>query len=139
MLFPNEKIIVTENFDVHQDWDVPIPGFFIVASVKKRVSLLDFDDDERKEFFELVFKLRKGMKEVLGINEVYFFQDESTHHKLFHLWIFPRYDWMDKFGDKIQSIRPIIEYSKCEMTDEKNISEVKDAVQKMRKYFGSGC
>ena len=137
MLFPNEKIIVTDNFDVHQDWDVPIPGFFIIVSTRGRISLLDFSAKEREDFFELMVKLRRGMKEVLGIKEVSFFQDESTHHKLFHMWIFPRYDWMDKFGEKIQAIRPIIEYSKQEMTDEKNIFEVKSAVQKMKKYCSS--
>jgi diadenosine tetraphosphate (Ap4A) HIT family hydrolase len=137
MLFPNEKIIVTKNFDVHQDWDVPIPGFFIVASARGRISILDFDEEERKEFYDLVFRLRRGMKDVLGIEEVCFFQDERTHHKLFHLWIFPKHNWMNKFGEKIQSIRPAIEYAKKEMIDEKNLSEIKLAVQKMRKYFKS--
>ncbi len=135
MLFPNEKIIVTENFDVHQDWDVPIPGFFIIASVKGRISLLDFSEAERTEFFELLVKLRKGMKDVLGITEVCLFQDEGTHHNLFHLWVFPRYTWMEKFGEKIQSIRPIIEYAKKEMVNEKNIAKVKEGAMKMKSYF----
>lgn len=134
-LFPNEKIIITEYFDVHQDWGVPIPGFFIIASRKGRVSLDEFDDEEANEFFGLVRKLRRGMKEVLGIKTVCLFQDEGTHHRLFHLWIFPRHQWMGKFGEKIESIRPIIDYAKRTMINDDAFKEVKDMVRKMKGYM----
>ncbi|MDP4007255.1 MAG: diadenosine tetraphosphate hydrolase [bacterium] len=134
-LFANEKIIVTEYFDIHQDWEVPIPGFFIIASTKGKISLDEFDDEETNEFSDLVRKLRKGMREVLGIRAVCFFQDEGTHHGLFHLWVFPRYEWMDKFGVKIESIRPIINYAKENMVNEDVSREVKDMVKKMRDYM----
>lgn len=134
-LFPNEKILVTQYFDIHQDWAVPIPGFFIIASTKGRIALDEFSGEEANEFFALLRKLRKGMREILGINTVCFFQDEGTHHRLFHLWIFPRYKWMDKFGVKIESIRPIIQYAKENMADENTIQEVKDMVRKMADYM----
>ena len=134
-LFPNDKIIVTQYFDIHQDWITPIPGFFIIASIKGRISLDEFDDEEANEFFALVRKLRKGMRDILGIKVVYFFQDESTHHGLFHLWIFPRYEWMGKFGQKIESVRPIIDYAKENMINENISLEVKDMVKKMADYM----
>ncbi|MDD5750729.1 MAG: diadenosine tetraphosphate hydrolase [Candidatus Pacebacteria bacterium] len=134
-LFPNEKIIITEYFDVHQDWAVPIPGFFIIASRKGRVSLNEFADNEASEFFALLRKLRKGMKDVLGIENVCLFQDEATHHRLFHLWIFPRYPWMDEFGTRIESIRPAIEHAKQNMVNEKALREVKDMVKTMGEYM----
>ena len=134
-LFPNEKIIITEYFDVHQDWDIPIPGFFIIASKRGRVSLDEFNDKEADEFFSLVRKLRKGMREVLGIETIRFFQDEGTHHHLFHLWIVPRYEWMNKFGEKIESIRPMINYAKENMANEEISDEVKDMVKQMRDYM----
>ena len=134
-LFPNDKIIVTKYFDIHQDWDVPIPGFFIIASTKGKISLDEFDDEEANEFFVLVRKLRKGMREILGIKTVYFFQDESTHHGIFHLWVFPKYEWMDQFGQKIESIRPIINYAKENMVNEDVSGEVKDMVKKMADYM----
>ncbi|MCP6726840.1 MAG: diadenosine tetraphosphate hydrolase [Patescibacteria group bacterium] len=133
-LFPNEKIIITKYFDVHQDWDVSIPGFFIIASKTGKVSLDEFNNEEADEFFSLVRKLRRGMREVLRIETVCFFQDEGTHH-LFHLWIFPRYEWMNKFGEKIESIRPIINYAKENMANEKVLSEVKEMVKQMRDYM----
>ena len=137
MLFPNEKIIVTKLFDVHQDWEIPIPGFFIIASIRKIKSIGEFNDEEVNEFINLLREIRKGMKEKLGINEVYLFQNEATSHKLFHLWILPRYPWMDKFGYKIESIRPIIEYSKKNMKNEKVFLEVKEYAKKMREHMSS--
>ena len=134
-LFPNEKIIITENFDVHQDWGVPIPGFFIIASRKGRISLDEFDAEEADEFFNLVRKLRKGMKDILKIKTVCFFQNEGTHHKLFHMWIFPRHEWMNKFGEKIESIRPIIDYARSSMVNDSVFEEIKDMVRKMREYM----
>jgi len=134
-LFPNEKIIITKHFDVHQDWGVPIAGFFIITSLRKVISIEEFSDDEIDEFIQLLRKIRKGMKDTLGIDRVCFFQDENTTHKIFHIWIFPRHLWMNRFGEKIESIRPIIEYSKENMCNEKVFSEVRECVSKMKEYM----
>ena len=74
------------------------------------------------------------MKKVLGIKDVYLFQNEDSKHN-FHLWIFPRHKWMEKFGRKIQSVRPITEYAEKNMTKDGNIREVKDAVKQMKEYM----
>ncbi len=134
-IFPNEKIIITKNFDVHQDWEVPIPGFFVIASRKNKVSFDEFNAEEIDELFNLIKKLRKGMREVLDIKIVCFFQDEGTHDHLFHIWIFPRHGWMNEFGSKIESIRPIINYAKNNMVNEDVFEEVKDMVGKMKEYM----
>ncbi len=76
------------------------------------------------------------MRELLNIDEVYLFQNEDTEHG-FHFWIFPRYDWMDKFGRKIQSVRPIIEFSKTNMLESSTIKDVKETARKMRDYMSN--
>jgi len=118
ILFPKEEIITTKLFNVAQDWEVPIAGFFIVAPLRKIKSISEFTDEEAIEFINLIKKVRKGMRQVLKIEEVYLFQNEDTEHG-FHFWIFPRFDWMEKFGRKIQSVRPIINYAKENMLDQK--------------------
>ncbi|MBI4167938.1 MAG: diadenosine tetraphosphate hydrolase [Candidatus Aenigmarchaeota archaeon] len=135
-LFPDEKIIVTEHFDVHQDWEVPIPAFFIIASIRKIRSVEEFNDEEAGEFIKLVRRIRKGMKEVLKIKDVYLFQNEDTKHD-FHLWLFPRYEWMEKFGRKIESVRPIINHSKENMTNDRISAQVKKAVKQMKEYMNT--
>ena len=133
-LFPKETIIITKYFDIHQDWEVPIPGFFIIALKRKVSSIGDFTKEEAQEFFELLYKLRKGMKDILKIKHVYLFQTEDAEQR-FHLWIFPRFDWMEKFGRKSESIRPIINYAKENMVTKEVFKEVKDMVKKMKKYM----
>ncbi|MEK6960070.1 MAG: hypothetical protein AABX47_02780 [Nanoarchaeota archaeon] len=69
-LFPGETVIITRFFDVHQDWSVPIQGFFIIKPKRKMKSIADFSDEESVEFIRLLCALRKGMRDVLGIKEV---------------------------------------------------------------------
>lgn len=133
-LFPNETVIITKFFGVHQDWSVPIPGFFIIEPLRKMKSIADLSDEEADEFIDLLRETRKGMKDVLNINEVYLFQNEDSRHG-FHLWVFPRHDWMERFGRQIQSVRPIMDYAEENMASDLVISEVKDCVRKMGQYM----
>ena len=75
------------------------------------------------------------MEEILNIKDVYFFQNEDTESN-FHLWIFPRHEWMENFGRKIQSVRPIMEYAQENMANEEIFQEVKASVSKMKEYMG---
>ena len=134
ILFPKESIITAKYFGVHQDWKVPIPRFFIIASLRKLKSIDEFSEKEPFEFISLICKIRKGMRDVLKIEEVYFFQNEDSDHG-FHLWIFPRHKWMEKFGRKIQSVRPIIDYAKENMLNEEVFNEVKECVRKMKEFM----
>lgn len=136
-LFPSDQIIESEHFDAHQDWEIPIVGMFIIASkdTTKR-SVMDFDNEELRELFEVMKKIRIAMKEVLGIQDVYLFQNEDTEHG-FHMWLFPRHEWMEKFGRKIQSVRPIINASKERYSEEPHLSEVSEAARKVRAYLST--
>ncbi len=133
-LFPDEVILTTDNFIVAQDWEVPIAGFFILSTKRKIRSISEFNEEEAREFGVLIKKVRIGMGEALDINDVYFFQNEDSVHG-FHLWMFPRYEWMKEFGAKIESVRPIMKYAQgLEITDEL-LAEVKEAARLVREYF----
>ena len=110
ILFPDEIVFETENFKIAQDWEVPIAGFLIISSKRKVKSIVDLTETEAKEFIVLLQRVRKGLYKKLNIEEVYLFQNEDTDH-WFHFWIFPRHKWMDPFGRKIQSVRPIMDYA----------------------------
>lgn len=134
ILFPNENIVTTDLFSVNQDWEIPIPGFFIIAPLRKLKSIDEFTDEEASEFINLTRKIREGMRDVLKIEEAYFFQNEDSEHG-FHLWIFPRHKWMEKFGRKIQSVRPIMNYAKENMLSEDVFEEVRESVRKMKEFM----
>jgi hypothetical protein len=86
------------------------------------------------EFAKLLKFLRKGLLVKLKIKEVYLFQNEDSKFG-FHLWIFPRHEWMEKFGRKIQSVRPIMNYAKENMMTPEVIDELKKNVRIMKLYF----
>jgi diadenosine tetraphosphate (Ap4A) HIT family hydrolase len=134
VLFPDQTVFEGEHFSIEQDWETPIPGFFILGSKRNINSFSEFTDDESTEFMKLLKKVRKVMEEVLDIKEVYFFQNEDSDKK-FHLWIFPRHEWMEKFGRKIQSVRPIMDYAEKNLANEEMIEKVKEAVKKIRDYM----
>ncbi len=133
-LFPNENLITTQLFNVGQDWEVPIPGFFIIAPLREIKSITEFTDLEAAEFIDLIRRVRKGMRDVLNIKEVYFFQNEDTEHG-FHFWIFPRREWMEKFGRKIESVHPIIKYAEQHMLSDDVFRDVSRDVAAMKKYL----
>ena len=148
ILFPNEIVISTTHFTIAQDWEVPIVGFFIISSHRKQVrTLSEFNDLEAQEFIFLLRKLRKGMSDILKIQDVYLFQNEDTQHG-FHFWMFPRHRWMEPLGRKIESIRtimnyatkvqtlgPIIEHACHERKSEEFCKEVRGAVRLMKEYM----
>ena len=102
-------ISATEHFVAQQDYAVPIPGFIIISSKRHIQSIDEFNSQERNDFIEFLCKIRKGMRECLKIKTVYLIQEEDASH--FHLWLFPRYDWMKQFGKKIKSVKPIMKWA----------------------------
>lgn len=80
ILFSDENIITTKLWNIHQDREVPIPGFFIIVPLRKMRSLSEFTDEEMVEFISILRVVRRGMQSVLSIQDVYFFQNGDTSH-----------------------------------------------------------
>jgi diadenosine tetraphosphate (Ap4A) HIT family hydrolase len=122
----------TDNFNVGQDWETPISGFFILAPKRKIKSITDFTKEESHELIDVLLKIRNAMRTVLKIKEVFIFQEEKTNFN-FHIWILPRYNWMDKIGNN--SLREILEYAQENMKSTKDIKEVEEAARKVKEYL----
>lgn len=128
-------IVKSKYFDAHQDYEIPIPGFIIISSRRHIQSIDEFTEDERTDFIKFLCEVRSAQRKILGIDVIYLVQEEDTSHH-FHVWMFPRFDWMEeKFGHKIQSVRPIMEYARENMKTEANIQAVEVAVQKLKQFF----
>lgn len=131
-------IAESEYFVAEQDYEFPIPGFVIVASKRHVQSIDEFSDDEQRDFIKFLCRLRLSMRKALAIEHVYIIQEEDTTTSHFHVWLFPRYEWMkEKFGRKIESVKPIMEYARKNMKTENNIQEVEIATQKLKQFFSS--
>lgn len=131
---PGGIIAETKNFLLHQDPEVPIKGFLIIASKKHIQSISQITPGESLELFDLVYRARLAMKNTADINEVTIIQEERSGH--FHLWLLPKYEWMtDKFGNSLSSIREMMNYSKENLKMKDNINEILFIVSKLKDVF----
>ncbi|MFB6075862.1 MAG: HIT family protein [Candidatus Aenigmatarchaeota archaeon] len=135
-----EVVAETEGFMVQQDFEIPIPGFMILSSKEHLKGIEQFDENQRKEFIDLLYRTRKAMNEVLDVEYVYIVQEEDTIDKPsspshFHLWLFPRYKWMERFGRGIKSVKPAMKYARENMKDEENLEEVKEIANKIKEHI----
>lgn len=130
-------IAETENFEVQQDLEIPIPGFLILSSKKHVKGIGDFSKEEYLEFAELLYKCRKALTDVLGVKYVNIIQEEESilvaSH--FHVWIFPKYDWMGKYGMGVKSLRDIIDYARHTMKKEEDLEKLKQVIQQLKEYM----
>ncbi|MCK4745281.1 diadenosine tetraphosphate hydrolase [Candidatus Parcubacteria bacterium] len=128
-------ILKSKYFDAHQDYEIPIPGFVIISSKRHIQSVDEFTEAEQQDFIKFLCRLRQGIRKMLKISVVYLIQEEDTSHH-FHVWVFPRYSWMQKqFGRKIESVRPIMEYAKKNLKTKNNLKKVDSATQKLKIFF----
>ncbi|MCK5149493.1 hypothetical protein KAJ87_01035 [Candidatus Pacearchaeota archaeon] len=121
-------------FEVRQDYELPIEGFFIISSKRHIIGFADFTENEQKEFIEILCKLRKIMREKLKIKYVEIFMREHTIKSKkapshFHIGLLPKYDWMKKFKDTKQ----IFEYAKEKRKTKKNLEKIKKIANKVKK------
>ena len=128
-------VLTTKHFDAHQDFEIPIPGFIIISSRRHLQSVDEFTDQEKFDFIDTLIAVRSGMRKALDIDVVYLIQEEDTSHH-FHVWVFPRYDWiLEQFGKKTPSLRPIMEYARENLKTLDNLKKVEEAVSKLKSYF----
>ena len=125
-------IIETELFHAHQDVAYPIPGLVILASKRHFYCMDELTLEERLEYIELIFKIRDAQRRLLGIEKVYYFYNEDTKHH-FHLWMVPRYKWMDEFGHSVESLRPVLLHARNNLNNKENMNIVVEAIDKLRK------
>lgn len=127
-------IASTEYFEAQQDLEIPIPGFIIIVSRRHVQRIDEFSPVERHAFMEFLYKIRKGMREALHIETVYLIQEEDAAH--FHLWLFPRYAWMEKFGEKINSVDLIMKWASQNLKTEENSQKINETAEVLRRVIG---
>ncbi|GAA0722631.1 hypothetical protein GCM10008905_14350 [Clostridium malenominatum] len=124
-------IIETKHFHAHQDIAYPISGLVIVASKRHIYSLDELTKDELIEYISLVQEIRRAQRRELGIEQVYYFYNEDTTHH-FHLWMVPRYSWMNEFGRSVESLRPVLLHAKNKMNNKEHLHNVLESIELLR-------
>jgi diadenosine tetraphosphate (Ap4A) HIT family hydrolase len=124
-------IYESSNFHVHQDVAYPIRGLVILASKRHFYCMDELTDEEQLEYITLIHKIRKEQRNKLGIEKVYYFYNEDTTHH-FHLWMVPRYEWMYRLGNSVESLRPVLLHARNHMNDEENMKSVTEGISILR-------
>ena len=129
-------VIETEHFHAHQDVAYPIKGLIILASKRHSTCFDELTELEKIDYINVLTKIRKAQREVLGIEHVYYFYNEDTTHH-FHTWMVPRYEWMYSFGRSVESVRPALLHARNEMNDKDNVKEMMEAIALLRNNLNS--
>ncbi|MBD8521022.1 HIT family protein [Lysinibacillus fusiformis] len=129
---PNGGVVIeTDYFHAHQDIAYPIKGLVILASKRHIYCFDELNNDEKLDYINLLTKIRKAQREVLGIEYVYYFYNEDTTHH-FHTWMVPRYDWMNAFGRSVESLRPVLLHARNNFSNEQHEKEAREAIKLLR-------
>ncbi|MCL5410898.1 MAG: hypothetical protein M1324_03540 [Patescibacteria group bacterium] len=136
---PCGLICSTEYFGVNQDCEIPIPGFIIVSSKRHIQRIDEFTEDERKDFIDLIVKVRRGMREVLDIEQVDIIVAELPDRKgedHFHIWFYPvTKESIEKFGTGIKAVKPMMNYAKENLKTPENIKKIEECAEILKTYM----
>ncbi|KKI92912.1 diadenosine tetraphosphate hydrolase [Bacillus sp. SA1-12] len=124
-------VMETDYFHAHQDVAYPIKGLIILASKRHFTCFDELTEAEKLDYINTLSRIRHAQRKVLRIDYVYYFYNEDTTHH-FHTWMVPRYEWMEKFGRSVESVRPVLLHARNEMNTEENSREVMNALNALR-------
>lgn len=122
-----------ENFSISQDWELPIEGFFVVATKSHTKTLSEFSDDMRNELFSIVNKTINILRDNKVCDDFdVIFEDRNDSH--FHVWIMPRLPWMKELVNEsiTSNLKLIFEYAKNNFRNEEVYERI-DKICKMLK------
>jgi diadenosine tetraphosphate (Ap4A) HIT family hydrolase len=128
---PGGAIAETPFFHAHQDVAYPVPGFVIVAARRHIQGLDELTGAEAHDLIDLMRCIRQAQRAVLGRDHVYYFYNEDTTHHL-HVWMIPRYPWMQEFGRSIESVRPALRHAQQHHTTPAHEAAVARAAEQLR-------
>lgn len=138
MSVPGGFIYKSNNFCVHQDPLIPLPGFLVIASVRHIRSIVEMNDAEYQEFASLVRVTHQAIKQVTQIEHLTFVQEESSIH--FHLWFFPwTKEVIGKYGPPtLTKIREIMAEYRKQAIDEARWVMLNRSIKEIRSNLEVG-
>ena len=98
-----------------QDWELPIPAFFVVSPKRCVETLEELSDEEKEEIGFLIDKtIQIARKNNICDRFNVIFEEKEGRH--FHVWMMPRHKWMEeKFSNITGHIGDIFSYAKENM------------------------
>jgi diadenosine tetraphosphate (Ap4A) HIT family hydrolase len=132
---PGGLIYETDHFCVNQDCEIPIPGFLILSSKRHIQSVDEFNDEEKRDFIDILVKIRQALRKAVGFDRIDIIQVEHGEHHL-HFWFFPMTEEIEKmFGFGVRAVKPAMEYAMKNWKTEERIKVVEDYIFKLKRHL----
>jgi diadenosine tetraphosphate (Ap4A) HIT family hydrolase len=114
---PGGLIYESRSFVMHQDPEIPIHGFLMVATKDHISSTTQLSANQRYEMMDIMSMGINTIKKLGITDEVTIVQEERSKH--LHLWLFPWHMWMEnRFDKSISSLRNINKFAKDNASNE---------------------
>ena len=127
------EIIKTKNFDISQDFELPINGFIVIGSKRHIISINEMTAEEKQELIVLIDVVIASLKKlnVCSQYDVVWEEKENSH---FHVWLTPRHKYLlETMGTNIiKKIGDLFEYAKKNLRTDENIKSIYNTIEDLR-------
>ncbi|MBN2238962.1 MAG: hypothetical protein JW712_04245 [Dehalococcoidales bacterium] len=129
MIPPGGVIKETGSFLLHQDPEIPVPGFIVITAKEHVQSILHYNQTARYELIDLIHEAVSAVRELKITERITVIQEERSKH--FHVWLFPYYPWMDEyFSSPVSEYREVMNRLKAdENQSDRYIQRILDTVK----------
>ena len=124
-----------DDFNVSQDFELPINGFIIIATNEHIVSINELTSKQRFKLIELENRVLSLLKKYKLCDRYRIILEEKGH---FHIWLMPEYEWMKENGKVIFNIEYIFNYAKNNLRNDDNIKLINETCKRLKKDL-NGC
>lgn len=131
----HELLHKDDDFNVSQDFELPINGFIIIATNKHIISINELTKEQRYKLIDLENKIIELLKSYGITNNFKIILEEKNH---FHVWIMPEYSWMKEIGKPTYNIKEIFDYAKNNLRTTNNLNDISETCKKLKKDL-NGC
>lgn len=132
------EVLRTKNFDISQDFELPINGFIVIGSIRHIESINEMTSEEKLELITLIDTVIASLKK-LNVCSQYDVVWEEKDNNHFHAWLMPRHKYLlDAMGTNImKKVGELFAYAKENLRTEENLKAIFDTIEKLKKELKS--
>ena len=127
------QILRTKNFDISQDFELPINGFIVIGSIRHLKSINEMTMEEKQELIVIIDETIRALKNI-GVCSEYDVVWEEKEGNHFHAWLMPRHKYLlDAMGTNIiKKVGELFDYAKTNLRTEENLNEIAKTIKKLK-------
>lgn len=127
------EIVRTKNFDISQDFELPINGFIVIGSIRHIETINEMTAEEKQELITLIDVVIMSLKK-LNVCSQYDIVWEEKDNNHFHVWLMPRHKYLlEAMGTNIiKKIGELFNYAKNNLRTEENLKTIYSTIEKLR-------